>query len=490
MATISSVGVGSGLDAEGIITKLVTVEKAPLQGMQKKAESIKTQISDFGQIKSQFSALADAANAMNSPEGWGARKGTSSNESVATVTVKPNAAPTSFNLEVLSLAKQQSVASPAIDSGQPVGEGTLTVRLGSWNQGQQGYSFKPAPSGKDIDIKVTASDTLSAVASKINAANAGVVATVLRDGDKERLLMRSKDMGAEAGFRIQADIPDEKLDPAGADLSRLVFDPAYGAVGMAGSDAGDIQLASDTKALINGVEVSSKNNNLDDNIPGVSIALLTPSKAEDAASGSVTITVSEDVTVAVKNVQNFITAYNTLSQTLTEVTKYDPESKQAGTFQGDSGVVGMLNLLRTIAGSSSEGGQYHTLSEVGVERQLDGSLSMNTAKFGQAANNGQELKKLFTADNKNPQTNGFALKFRDFARGAIAADGVVSSKSKALDKDMEHNQDDQKRLNDRVAMTEARLRKQYTQLDKKMGSLNALNAYVSQQVTNWNKSKD
>lgn len=490
MATISSVGVGSGLDAEGIITKLVTVEKAPLQQMEKKAEFTKSQISAFGQVKSQFSGLSDASAAMVNPDSWNARKASSSDESVATITAKPGASPTSFTLQVDALAKQQSVSSEPIEAGKPVGPGTLTLRLGEWGSDAQGMaSFKPAPSSQDVTIKVIASDTVSSVARKINTANAGVVATVLNDGENERLLLRSKDMGAQSGFRLESEIMPDDIQPDGQDLRRMEFAPDAGAWGMSGPLAGQIEWADDAHARINGIPVTGKSNQLDSSIPGVSITLLAAGE-NGQSSSPITMSVSEDVTVAVKNVQGFITAYNTLVQDLAELTKYDPESKQAGPFQGDSSVVGLLNVLRTISGSTSEGSEFKRLSDVGIEMQLDGTLNMNTGKFGQAANKGTELQKLFIADNKNPQTNGFALKFRDFAKGATATGGVVSSKADALDKDLQHNMDDQKKLNDRVAMTEARLRKQYSDLDKKMGSLNALNAYVSQQVTAWNKTKD
>ena len=65
---------------------------------------------------------------------------------------------------------------------------------------------------------------MSDIASKINGANAGVTATVLRDASGERLLMRSSTTGEESGFRIQV-----AGDPLG--LGRLAFDPATAPTG-------------------------------------------------------------------------------------------------------------------------------------------------------------------------------------------------------------------------------------------------------------------
>jgi len=55
MATISSIGIGSGLNVNDIISKLVDIEKQPLQQLQAKATSIQARISSFGTIQSQFS---------------------------------------------------------------------------------------------------------------------------------------------------------------------------------------------------------------------------------------------------------------------------------------------------------------------------------------------------------------------------------------------------------------------------------------------------
>jgi flagellar hook-associated protein 2 len=50
------------------------------------------------------------------------------------------------------------------------------------------------------------------------------------------------------------------------------------------------------------------------------------------------------------------------------------------------------------------------------------------------------------------------------------------------------NDKKQTAFEDRMTSVEARLRKQYSALDTKMGSLSALSTYVTQQITNWNKS--
>jgi flagellar hook-associated protein 2 len=351
-------------------------------------------------------------------------------------------------------------------------------------------SFTAAAGTSDVPIVVTASDTVTTLAAKINAANAGVVATVFRDGTGERLLLRSKSTGGDAGFRLQAtDADGNNADNAG--LSRFAYDPQAAAFGMATSGI-PAQNGQDAKARINGLAVTSKTNTLIDNIPGVTITLTATTTTNYGAVNEVkapaTMAVREDVTPAVKNVQDFIAAYNALAASLSDMTKYDAATKTPSIFQGDSAVIGMQSILRNMLGSVSSGSTYQRLSDVGVERQLNGQLTLNTTKLSAAANNGTELQKLFTTNNSNTQTDGFALKFSAFAKGVLGAGGSVVNKAKALEKNLANNATEQARVNDRAAAVEVRLRKQYTALDTKMASLNALNAYVAQQVTSWNKS--
>jgi flagellar hook-associated protein 2 len=200
------------------------------------------------------------------------------------------------------------------------------------------------------------------------------------------------------------------------------------------------------------------------------------------------MTISEDVTPAVKNVSDFVTAYNTLNTTLRGLTKYDAATKTAGLFQGDSSITGLQNILSNMLGSSSLGATSQRLSDVGIQRQQDGSLTIDTAKLSTAANNGTTLQQLFTNDNSNPLTNGFALKFRDFGQGVLASGGSVVNKAAALQKALDSNTTAQTKLNDQATLYETRLRAQYSALDVQMAQLNSLNSYVTQQVTLWNKS--
>ena len=488
---ISSTGIGSGLDVEKIITQLTALEKQPLTALQTKATTIQSKLSTLATVSSQVSALSDAAFKLTLDSSWSGVTANSSNSAAVSGTITGVAAPASFGVEVSQLAKAQSAASSAVATGTFMGTGTLTIELGTWNFGAVPPTFPLVPSGSVSVVVASGQDSITAIAQKINDANAGVSATVLRDASGERLLVRSKDTGEATGFRIQVTGDSDGNDADNAGLSRLSFDLGAASAPVSpstlpkaayGMAANDYQAGQNTLAKINGVPVTSTTNTLSDAIPGLKLQF------SQVTTAPVDITLANDLPTVRKNIDDFVAAYNALNTTLSDATKYDSASKTAGILQGDSTAVGLQNVLRSVLGSSSKGSKFSVLSDVGISMQLGGALAVNTGKRDTALQDLDNFKKLFTTNNGNPLTNGFALKVKDFARGLLATDGLVTNKSAALQAQVDRNSKEQNKVSARVVLVEKRLRAQYSALDARMGSLTALSAYVNQQVTLWNRN--
>lgn len=462
---ISSAGVGSGLDVKSIVTQLVAIEKQPLQQLQTKATSLQAQLSLYGKVKSQVAAMGDAAALLAGASGWNSQKASSSNAAAVGVTAGAIASAVTLAVDVQQLARAQSSASAGVAAGVAVGAaGTLNIEVGSWSNAAVPV-FTP---GTSVPISVVAGDTVSAIASKINSASAGVTATVLRDGANERLVIRSSTTGVAAGFRLN--------NPADAGLAALSFtNPSDGA-----SFVG--QTALDANVKINGVNVVSASNKMVDIVPGVTLQLnqVTTAPAE--------ITIEPDLDVVQKNIQSFVDAYNALNTTIADATKYNAATKTGGPLQGDATTLGLQTALRSMLGSSSVGSTLSRLSDAGIERQTDGSLKINTTKLTTAQQDLSNLKNLFATNNSDALTNGFGLKVRDFARSMVAFDGQVTGKSAALQATITRNSKDQDRVNERASRVEAQLYKQYSALDAQMAQLNGLNSFVTAQLAVWNKS--
>jgi flagellar hook-associated protein 2 len=468
MATISSPGIGSGLDVKSIVSQLVALEKKPLDTLKLQAATVQTKISAFGQIKSLVSTFADAASKLTSVTGWNSVTATSSNTSAVTASAVGGTLPTSFSVEVQSLAKAQATASAALlPVGGTLGSGTLRLELGKWTVVPA--SFTPG-TGTPVDIAIAATDTLSDVASKINGAGAGVTASILKDASGERLLLRGKNTGEDAGFRLSVTDDDGVNDDA-AGLSRLV----------AGSSVS--QYAANAKATVNGIAVSSATNTFADTVSGVTFNALA------VTTSAVDITVAKDNSSMKKNIEDFVAAYNAINDVLNEATAYDAATKKGGLLQGDSTAITLQNNLRNVLQSvSTASSTYQRLSDIGVAQQRGGSLTIDSTKLAAALDNADEVKNMFRS-TESGAAEGIAVKIKAMTTTLLATNGFFKTKDDSLKLSLTRNSKEQARVNEKAANVEAQLNRRYSALDSKLATLNALNSYVSQQVTTWNKSK-
>ncbi len=473
VGTISSAGIGSGLDVNNIVTQLMAVERQPLQRLQATATTLQTQLSAFGQMQSLVSGLQDAAKPLFAADSYKLSNASSTDPGSVSAGTTTKAVPGIYAVSVSSLSAAQSIVSPAgqyADAGAVVGTGSLTVRLGSWNADSTVFTAKTGSA--DITIPIDASEhTLAGIRDKINAANAGISATVVTDASGSRLALQSTETGSVNGFRVI--VTDDDLgngDAAG--LSRLAYDPASAVAQMTRA-----QPAADTRASINGIAVTSSSNTLDSVIEGMTFNL------SKVTTQPVIVNVSRNTDAIKTLVTGFVAAYNALNTFLSSATRYDAATKQAALLQGDGTTTGIHNQLRSMVSPASPASSvFQTLSSIGVQLQKDGALKLDEAAFGKAVANLPELTKaLSSVDNANPTNHGFGKRFFAWAERLLASTGSMPGKTKSIQARIASNQKDQERLGDRLEMIERRMRAQYSALDTTMAKANALSKYVQQQ---------
>ncbi len=476
--TISSAGVGSGLDVASIISQLMAVEKRPLTQMQTQASEVQTRLSVYGVLQSRLTSVGDLAQKLGDPLAWKRTTSSSSNEAAVSVSSTDAAAATSLQVEVSQLAQAQSVSTAAFTSANAaVGTGTLHIELGSWSANFGAFTAKPSTTALDIEIG-SGEQTLAGVRDKINAANAGVTATILNDASGARLVLRSTDTGAVNGFRLTVDDLSDASNTDGNGLSALAFNPPVGTV-TSGNQRG-LNLT----GLVNGAPVSSASNTLADIVDGVTVT------ANTVTSGPVALSVKADTENFKSQIQQFVAAYNDTMKLMREQTQYNADTKTAATLQGDRVAVGLQNQLRSLVSASTTASTKFTrLSDIGLEQQRDGSLKINDTKLAAALKDLPELTKMMSnVDATNAANSGLARRFDALADSNTSTDGALTTHQAGLKQRLERNQDEQDRFSDRLTAIEARLRAQYTALDTKMSQLNGLSTYMSQQIAQWNKA--
>jgi flagellar hook-associated protein 2 len=471
MPAITSLGIGSGVDVNTMVNQLVALESRPLMQLQTQARSLQTQVSSYGQLSSLFGSLQTAAGKLTGTSLWNQSKASSADESVVQIVGGSSAAAGSYAVSVDQLASNQTVAAATSlpSSGALVGSGTLTLQIGRWQQPP--LNFVPRVGRDPVEIVVAAGDTLATLRDKINAAGAGVTASIVTDTSGARLSLRSSESGADNGFRLAVADADGGAIGDGVGLSRFAFDPVAGSTGMQQQ-----QPAVNALATVNGIAVESASNELAGVIDGLTLRL-----RKEGAASSVTVTSDRE---AVKTaIQDFASAYNNLVKAIAEQTRYDPGSKTGGPLQGDSAATGLQRQLRSLLGAGSEASStFRRLSDVGLSVQRDGTLSVDSARLDGATAQLAELRKAFAANDADPQKDGFARRYADLAQQVLGVSGSLSTRTEGLRQRIARNGEDQVAVEERVERFRARLVAQYTAMDGNLARLNALSGYVSQQL--------
>lgn len=458
---ISSVGIGSGLDVESLVTQMIALEKQPIKTLEAKAEVIQSKISTYGQIKSLTDDLNAAVRDLTLDRTWNTVKISSSNSTAVSATMTGAAQAASYNVEVVRLAQAQTSVSDKFDKTETMGAaGSLSFRL----HGQT----------TSISIDVAPTDTIESVMAKINShetLSKSVAASVVADSTgKLQLMVRARDSGASGSFT---------MDVTGATAD------ADNKLGKLGFVAGG-QIAQDAEIKLNGVNMLSSTNTFADIIPGLSITV------SEAGKSSV-LNLTQDKDAIKDSIQKFVDAYNALNDLLGSSTKYDQDSKVAGVLQGDSSTVSLQNALRMltqgVAGQAK--GAFNRLADAGIQMLQGGKLSMDSTKLATALNDMDSLKQMFAVKaDALGNGGGIAVNFKAFTDELLAYEGTLNSKTDSLEDQLKRNASEVERVETRAETVEARLRKQYSALDVKMASLGSLSSYVEQMVASWNKSKD
>ncbi|HVK94227.1 MAG TPA: flagellar filament capping protein FliD [Noviherbaspirillum sp.] len=409
MAGISSPGIGSNLDINGIVSKLMQAESQPLLALAKKEASYQAKLSAFGTLSGALSAFQSAVGTLNNQSTFQSMTATASNTDMltATATAKANAA--SYSVTATQLAQAQSIAAAGQTStSATIGTGTavtLTFQFGTISGGKlENGVYVPDPTAPPAEVNpsftqdpdkasgtVTIDSTnnsLLGIRDAINSADLGVTASIVSDGSASpyRLVITSNETGETSSMKITVD----GADPDKTTLNSLFgYDPA-GTQNMTQTAA-----AQNAEFTVNGVAVTSKTNTITDAIENVSMTL--------TEVGSSTLSVARNTTSVQANVSAMVKAYNDLNATIKKLTAYNENPAMSGPLIGDSAVRNIEAQIRKLLSSSLTGGNgaLTTLTQAGISINKEGVMSLDAAKLSTAMNNNMtDVMALFSSVGK------------------------------------------------------------------------------------------
>jgi len=212
---ISSPGLGSGLDVDGIVGRLMAVEQRPLLILSNKEASQQAQISAYGSLKGALSSFQSSAKTLANLSIFTGVKANVGDSTIATASANTKAAAGNHQIEVQNLAQAQKIKSESFATTSTViGSGTLTIEFGTYN-GDGTFTSNPTKTSKTITIESDQTE-LSSIRDAINEASAGITASIVNDGSGNRLVISSDNTGIDNTLKITVDDADGlDLDNAG-----------------------------------------------------------------------------------------------------------------------------------------------------------------------------------------------------------------------------------------------------------------------------------
>lgn len=442
--TISSSGIGSGLNVSQIVTALMDAEKGPLNSINKSISTDNAQISAYGSISSQISSFQSAIAGLITPSTIKATTASSSSTSVLSVSNDGTALAGEYKITNVTLASPQVITSNISDTSytsinSSIGTtGSITI---------SGTTITPT------------SYTVAGLVEAINNANiSGVSATITN-------------LGTSAAPDYQIRIVNTTDTAATITLS-------------AGNDFTGLAFTSDDAVAgsltINGTTVSRSSNTITDLVPGLTINLV--------GTGNSTITVTQDNSALSSKISGFVTAFNALDKSLKDISSYDANAKKGAALYGDSAINSLRREIRSIITSTlgvDSTTSYNRLSQVGVSFKSDGTLSLDSTALNSAiSTNFNKVAKLFSGTGVSTDSlrlHGFAYQLNTVLASATGIDGVITNRKSSLQSEIRRLQAkaDQEQL--RLADLQKMYQKQYTALDRTVASLNSMASYLTNQ---------
>lgn len=466
MASITSLGTGSGLELEPLVTKLMGAESIALTTLQKKQATYTTKISAMGSLRSALASLQSAASAMvpsalqTASSKFASYSATVGSTSVASATATTGAVAGKYTLEVNTLAQGQRLSSSAFASSSTAittSGGSITLNLGTLTSGT--YT---ADAARSYTLNLSAGATLSDLRDAINKSNAGVTASIVNGTGGAQLVLNGKEG------------TNNVISLSSSDISGFNFDPsASGTQGWTQNKA-----ATDASFSLNGIAATSHSNAVTNVLDGVTLNLT------GTNTGAATeLTVTEDLTTnANKLLQSFVTSFNSAYATMSTLGAYNATTKVAGDLQGNSTLrYAMGQIRQTVFSTTSDNAttKYQSLSDIGVSINPSGQLSIDSTKLNAALN----------ADPTNVSNliAKVGSTYNTTIDNLIGTTGSVTVATNGLTKTSKDYDSRIEKMQTRLDGIEKRYRSQFSALDTLVSSLTKTGDYLTSFISGLNK---
>ena len=473
MAT-SGVKSGSTIDVTSLVNSLMQVESRPLTTIQQRIDSATVSISAMAELRSKVDTVYYDIAALEDPFMLGDKTATSSDSTVATVSVTSGilASKGSVAVTVTTLAAaQRSTFSGFTSSNVAVAQsGTFAVTFSGTMSSASFFTAGSSSTTLSNSLSYTVGTrTLTELRDVINNDsnnNGRVIASIVKTGiestanagDDYVLMLTSTKTGANANFS------------ASWTASSGTVRQGVGAAGV-GAPSGYDVAAADAVATIGGIQVKSDSNTFTTASPGLSITAL--------KVGSVAIQVSDNTKKTKELFAKFATDYTDLMKKLSELTKPGSASEKAGPLAGNSGVLALSSSLGSAYyGGLTIGSASAYWSDLGLEIARDRTVTFSETKFNNF---------LTTSNGMSMLLLGFTSTLKTTLSTYKGTAGILSSATDTIRVGVTSLEERRSETEKRLDRLRASYTAKYAALDSKLSQMNFMNQSVTSSLARLNR---
>jgi flagellar hook-associated protein 2 len=461
---ISFSSVGSGIDFGVIRDAIISQRSRPVTLLQNKAGEYTTRIDSLKQLNTALASLTTATEDLTKRDLGTGRSVSIGDANVITATASSAANLGIFEINVSRLATNLTQASRSFTST------TATVLAGAATTATFELRKGGATTGTSITID-TNNNTLEGLRDSINNANAGITANIVDvngDGTGNQIVLSSKETGASGRVELVettstgtlTDLNIRSLNPPDNDFTNL-----------------------NASLTLNGLSISRSTNSFSDAVAGVTLNL------KKTGSSTVGVTQSNEIE---NKLRAFINAYNGIQEVVASQYKKDSRDRPTGILAGDATLRNVQRALRDSVSleSTDNGGTFSSLTEIGITRDSDGKLSIDSGVFNDTLkSNPDDIKALLFGKTVDDQ--GIFQKFHTVSSGlSDSVTGSVQTAIKGYESSLKNLNNTITQRVEALSRLKASLTKQFSVADSLIGQLNGQGTALSNVVKSLQKSSD
>ena len=480
MATISTPGVGSGIDINSIVGAYINAEKVPFEKrIEEQDKKYTSQISAYGSIRNQIDSLQASLGALAEAKTFEGMKMSLSSQTYFSASIDESADVGSFDIEVKQLATSQKITSDAFDV-EAMGltsSGRLDISLGT-----SSFSIVVTDTQDDGEGGTRAT-TLEDIKQAINDAadNPGISASIVTDDDGAHLVLNSTKLGTENTINITAYDTSGGSDVEitdGSGLGKLQFDSTDEA-SITTSAMNQTIAAQDAIVIIdNTLTITKSSNTIENAIAGVTLNL----KKANEPDENTAVSISKDKGLIETAIKGFVEVYNKYIETSQSLQYVNVDAEITAALNGDATMRMMDRQLRSQLTSAFGTGSINVMSQFGVITNRDGSLEIDQSKLSAAVNSSSaDLQSFFIGSDDSP---GFAVSFKEKIKIFSGADGILSTRVNTLTGEVERLDIEKENFNERITRQEQLLYSRFNAMDAQVAQLQNTLSFVTSQLEN------